>query len=221
MIAQAEMLVLFLGIFQTFSARCEPNFAQFCKKANLSLNHLTMTLIELEKLRYPIGHFKFPKNFDPDQLANYTQQIADLPNKLREATATLSEAQLETPYREGGWTVRQLVHHIADSHVNLYTRIKLTLTENAPTIKPYQEQAWAELEDSIHAPIDLSLNILDSIHARAVMVINAIKAEELERMFIHPDVPRPMPLYACIAIFAWHGNHHLAHITGLIDRSKW
>lgn len=182
---------------------------------------IIMTQIELTKLRYPIGHFRFPKGFEANQLAAYIQEIASLPKKLRAATEHLTENQLETPFRENAWTVRQVVHHMADSHVNLYTRIRLALTEDNPTIKTYEEQAWADLADASKAPIDLSLSLLDNLHARAEILLHSLTEKDLERTFTHPDVPRAMPLYACIALFAWHGKHHLAHITTLGKRMAW
>lgn len=180
-----------------------------------------MTQIELTKLRFPIGNFRFPKTFTFEQLEDYIQELANLPNQLRAATEKLSEEQLATPFREKAWTLRQVVHHLADSHINLYMRIRLTLTEDNPTIKPYEEQGWAALDDASNAPIELSLNLLDSIHARMVILLKSLKEDDMERFMIHPEVPRPLPLFGVIALFVWHGKHHLAHITSLCERMNW
>ncbi|MGB0521591.1 MAG: YfiT family bacillithiol transferase [Flammeovirgaceae bacterium] len=180
-----------------------------------------MTQIELTKLRYPIGNFRFPKSFESFYLEGYIEEITDLPQRLRAATETLTAEQLETPFRENAWTVRQLVHHLADSHINLYTRIRLALTEENPTIKTYEEQGWANLKDAAEAPIEISLNLLESIHARSEILLKALTEQDLARTFVHPEVPRPMPLYGAIALFAWHGDHHLAHITSLKERKGW
>ena len=180
-----------------------------------------MTEIELQKLRYPIGHFRFPKDFSFDQLGDYIEQIESLPNRLKTAVQHLNQEQLATPFRENAWTLTQLIHHMADSHMNLYIRIRLALTEDNPTIKPYEEQAWASLEDASNAPIALSLSLLENLHTRITILLNSLTEADMDKTFVHPEVAKPMPLFACIALFVWHGNHHLAHITNLIERKAW
>jgi uncharacterized damage-inducible protein DinB len=171
-------------------------------------------------LRYPVGKFHFEGTLSEEQKAKALDDIAQTPAKLRAAVTGLSEAQLETPYRPGGWTVRQVVHHVPDSHMNSYVRFKLALTEDAPTIKPYAEDRWAELADTKATPIEVSLTMLDSLHNRWVRLLRSLTAEEWERTFRHPDLGA-MTLEKTLALYAWHGRHHVAHITGLRDRSGW
>ncbi len=170
--------------------------------------------------RYPIGRFEAPTTFSE---ADRKQRIADieqLAGKLRAAVKGLSDEQLDTPYREGGWTVRQVVHHLADSHMNAYVRWKLTLTENTPTVKPYDEAAWAKLEDS-KLPVDISLNVLEGLHTRLVAVIRAMRPEQWSREFFHPEHNKKMGLDPLLAMYSWHSRHHLAHITELKKRKGW
>ena len=171
----------------------------------------------LEDLRYPIGRF------DADAIAStraeQIETIRLLPFLLRAAVYDLSDAQLDTPYREGGWSVRQLVHHIADSHANAYIRFKLALTEDSPTIKLYDEAAWALLPDS-SLPIDPSLTILDGVHARLVVLLESLSEASLQRTFRHPE-RGPMTIEHNLALYDWHSRHHLAHITTLRHRMGW
>ncbi len=176
---------------------------------------------DLEKLKYPVGKFERPTNFTKEQRDAWIKTIEELPAKLRKAVDGLSDEQLDTPYRPDGWTVRQVVHHMADSHMNAFIRLKLALTEDKPIIKPYQEALWANLPDSVCAPVDLSLNILESLHKRWVITLNATKEEDFDRIFIHPQYNREFILKENVALYAWHCGHHLAHILNLKKRMGW
>jgi uncharacterized damage-inducible protein DinB len=147
--------------------------------------------------------------------------IARTPDDLRRAVQPLSAEQLDTPYRPGGWTVRQVVHHVPDSHLNAYIRFKLALTEDAPTIKPYDEARWAELSDSRDTPIDTSLTLLTSLHERWVRLLRAMKPADFARQVNHPEWSAPAPLDVFLALYAWHGPHHVGHITSLRTRMGW
>jgi hypothetical protein len=175
----------------------------------------------LEFLRYPIGRFSKPDIIDESQITSFIKTIAELPGKLANTTEGLTDEQLDTPYRPGGWTVRQLVHHIADSHMNSYVRFKWTLTEDNPTIKAYDEKRWAEMLEARTAPIDLSLSILTALHARWVLMLNILTEEDLNKAFVHPESGRQVRLDLNIALYAWHSEHHLAHIVNLIKREGW
>ena len=171
-------------------------------------------------LRYPIGPFVPDPNPTPQSRTLHIAQIAGVSERMRRTVAGLSKEQLDTPYREGGWTVRQVVHHVPDSHLNAYIRCKLALTENTPTIKPYNEDAWARLKDSELTPIDVSLALLEAVHLRWVTLLKSLKPEDFERKFNHPE-RGTQTIDELIALYDWHGNHHLTHITGLRDRMKW
>ncbi len=175
----------------------------------------------LEKLRYPIGHFVKPDRITDTVIADWIAQLEAFPVVLEDLVRELREDQLETPYRPGGWTVRQLVHHVSDSHHNCYMRIKWALTENSPVIKAYDEKAWAELFDSRTAPIQLSLNHLKAVHAKLVFLLRSLSGEDLEREFIHPAGKRVVSLAETIGHYAWHGNHHYQHIRNLLKRQGW
>jgi hypothetical protein len=170
-------------------------------------------------LRFPIGEWISPALLSPADRSTLIDELATLPALLRAASAGLTEAQLNTPYRPGGWTLRQLVHHLADSHLNGYVRAKLALTEETPTIKPYDEARWAELPDSA-APIDVSLRIIESVHERWVTLLRALPAEAFARTYHHPESGR-QSLDASLSNYAWHGRHHLAHLTQLKERNGW
>ena len=171
-------------------------------------------------LRYPIGRMERKSTLTPDERGAAIAAIAAAPRLLRDAVAGLSDAQLNTPYRPGGWTVRQLVHHVADSHMNAYGRFRLGLTEQNPTIKPYDEAKWAELDDARTMPIDISLNLLDALHQRLDTLLRAVKDDAFQRTVNHPE-NGPMTLDTLLAIYSWHGRHHAAHVTGLRERMKW
>jgi uncharacterized damage-inducible protein DinB len=174
----------------------------------------------MEDLRFPVGKFHYDGSPSPQQKQVFLEEIAQTPSKLRDAVAGLADAQLDTPYRPGGWTVRQVVHHVPDSHLNSYTRFKLALTEDEPTIKTYAEDRWAELADSKATPIEVSLTLLDSLHDRWVRLLRALSPEEWKRTFRHPELG-PMTLEKTLALYAWHGRHHVAHITELRKRMSW
>ena len=170
--------------------------------------------------RYPIGKFTPDPEPTPELRARHIDEIAALPGHMREAVRGLSAEQLETPYRDGGWTLKQVVHHVPESHMNAYIRFKLALTENCPTIKPYDEAAWARLKDVELTPIDISLNLLESIHSRWVTLLNTMKEDDFARKLNHPE-SGVQTLDRMVALYDWHGNHHLAHITGTRERMKW
>lgn len=171
-------------------------------------------------LRYPIGKFSYDGTLTADQKRDFLNDVAAAPAKLRAAIKGLSEDQLDTPYRPGGWTVRQVVHHVPDSHLNSYVRFKLALTEEEPTIKPYAEDRWAELADTKTTPLEVSLTLLDSLHDRWVRLLRSLTPEEWKRTFRHPDLG-PMTLEKTLALYAWHGRHHVSHITELRARQGW
>jgi len=171
-------------------------------------------------LRYPIGEFKFEGPISDQQRQALVDQIEEAPAKLRAAVAGLTDEQLDTPYRPGGWTVRQVVHHVPDSHLNSYMRFKLAMTEEEPTIRTYYEDRWAELDDARNAPIDISLNLLDSLHRRWVLFLRSFKGKDFERTFQHPEWGS-VSMDKSLATYAWHGRHHVAHITSLRERKGW
>lgn len=171
-------------------------------------------------LRYPVGKFTAPADWDDQRLREWRADIADLPANLHRAVAGLDDAQLDTPYREGGWTVRQVVHHVPDSHLNAYIRFKWAITEDAPTIKPYDEAAWATLKDSELTPVEVSLTLLESLHARWTVLLRSLQADDFRRTFNHPQ-SGPHDVDWLLALYSWHGNHHVAHITTLRERMKW
>ena len=174
----------------------------------------------MEDLRYPIGKFKYDGPPSDELKKVFLDDIAAAPATLRAAVEGLSEAQLNTPYRREGWTVRQVVHHVPDSHLNSYVRFKLALTEDEPTIKPYAEDRWAELADTKTTPIEVSLSMLDALHDRWVRLLRSMTPEQWKRTFRHPDLG-PMTLEKALALYAWHGKHHVAHITELRKRMSW
>ena len=170
--------------------------------------------------RYPIGHWERRDELTPGERAAMIAQIAEVPARMRAAIAALDETQLDTPYREGGWTVRQVVHHVPDSHLNSYTRFKLALTEEEPTIRPYDEAKWAELSDSRDTPIDTSLTMLDALHDRWTRLLRAMSSDDFQRTLRHPDLG-VMTLDAMLSLYAWHGRHHVGHVTSLRGRMGW
>jgi uncharacterized damage-inducible protein DinB len=174
----------------------------------------------MSDLSYPIGKFHYEGVPTEQQRQAFLDEIAQAPAKLRAAAKGLNDAQLDAPYRPGGWTVRQVVHHVPDSHLNSYIRCKLALTEEDPTIKPYAEDRWAELADSKATPIEVSLTLLDSLHDRWLRLLRSLGPEDWKKTFRHPDLG-PMPLEKNLALYAWHGRHHVAHITSLRIREGW
>ena len=170
--------------------------------------------------RYPIGKFSYEGSVTAEQRSTLLDQIAEAPSDLRAAVKGLSEVQLDTPYRDQGWTVRQVVHHVPDSHMNAFVRFKLALTEDEPTIKPYAEGRWALLGDVKATPIEVSLTLLDSLHDRWMRLLRSITPDEWKRTFRHPEVG-VLRLDKTLALYAWHGQHHVAHITELRKRMSW
>lgn len=171
-------------------------------------------------LRFPIGQFKLEGSVSDRQQHRLIEEIAQAPALLREAVKGLTTEQLDTPYRPGGWTVRQVVHHLPDSHLNSYVRFKLALTEDEPTIKPYDERRWADLDDARKAPVEVSLALLESLHQRWVLLLESMTAKDFSRCFRHPE-RGIMALDQTLALYAWHGRHHVAHITTLRERNGW
>jgi len=177
--------------------------------------------LELELLKYPIGKFQKPERITLETVGRWIDEIEHLPHQLRKVVQDLKEEQLNTAYRPGGWTIRQVVHHLPDSHINSYIRFRWTLTEEKPTIKPYFEEKWAELDDAKYGNIEISLILLEAVHIRWSLLLRSLKVEELHRSFIHPDSGSEVRLDENIGIYAWHGKHHLAHIENcLISMEK-
>ena len=176
--------------------------------------------MQAEDLRYPTGKFQPQDSYTSQNIAEYILRIENLPNKLVEAVSTLNDQQLDTHYRDGGWTVRQVVHHVADSHSNAYIRIKWSLTENTPLIKAYEEKLWAETPET-KLPINISIDVLKTLHAKMVALVKLIPAENLNKKFIHPETKKEISLNQLLGTYAWHGEHHLAHITSLKKRMNW
>jgi uncharacterized damage-inducible protein DinB len=170
--------------------------------------------------RYPIGKYQAPPDVTPAKRAEAIREIGTAPQQIRAAVNGLTDAQLDSPYREGGWTVRQVAHHLADSHMNAYVRWRLALTENEPTIKPYEEGAWANLEDAAHAPVEVSLRLLDALHERWVRLLRSVKEPEFARTFRHPE-HGVRTLDWMLFLYAWHGKHHTAHVTELRKQKGW
>jgi len=177
--------------------------------------------MNLDQLKYPIGKFSRPTTITTHDITQWITEIEMLPAQVRTAVESLNDAQLDTPYRPEGWTVRQLAHHLPDSHLNSYIRFKLALTEDNPTIKPYMEERWAELPDGKTAPIATSLDLLESLHKRWVQTLHNITPEQWQRTFFHPESKKEFPLDVVLSIYVWHGKHHLAHITELKKRMDW
>ena len=171
-------------------------------------------------LRYPVGEFRFDKNTAVEHCETWLDQIEDAPAQLCAAVDGLDAVQLDTPYRPQGWTVRQVVHHLPDSHMNSYIRFKLALTEDTPAICGYEQDRWALLEDGRNAPVELSLDILDALHRRWIYLLRSLKPADFERSFLHPELGA-VSLWANLAYYAWHGRHHIAQITGLCEREGW
>jgi uncharacterized damage-inducible protein DinB len=170
--------------------------------------------------RYPIGKFSYNGPPTAEDKKKYLDEIEQTPARFRSALAGLSDEQLNTPYRDGGWTLRQLAHHLPDSHMNSYVRFKLALTEDEPTIKPYMENLWAELPEAKNAPIEVSLALLDSLHRRWMLMLRQFGDAEWKRTFRHPELGA-MSLEKTVALYAWHGKHHVAHVTSLKKEMGW
>lgn len=180
----------------------------------------TLTSNDPDVLRYPIGRYE-AKPFSEHQKEAWLNDIRYLPQVLENAIAGLDEPQLQTPYRDGGWTVQQVVHHVADSHMNAYCRFRLGLTEENPAIRPYEEKAWAVLSDVQKIPVNVSITLLYALHTRWYATISDLGLTEWERKLFHPEHNKEMTLWYLLGMYAWHGRHHVAHITSLRERNKW
>jgi hypothetical protein len=176
---------------------------------------------ELDRLRYPVGRFEAPQAIDVAMRNAFKAEIERLPVRLRDAVSGLTESQLLTPYRDGGWTPHQVVHHVADSHLNAFIRFKLALTQDTPTICVYDQTRWAQLADTREVPIQLSLTLLDSLHARWLKLLQRMSDADFAREYMHPEQKKTVRLDAALAMYAWHCRHHVAHITSLRDRNGW
>jgi hypothetical protein len=172
-------------------------------------------------LRYPVGQCEYPETVSPAERERHIEEIAAAPARFREAVRGLDEGQLDTPYRPGGWTVRQVVHHFADSHMNAYVRFRLAITEDVPTIKPYDEKRWAELADARSAALEPSLQLIDSLHQRWVALLRSFSDADFARTLRHPELGGVVRLDTYLASYAWHCRHHAAHITSLRERMSW
>jgi len=177
--------------------------------------------MELEQLRYPIGHFTPQENYTPAEVKTNIQIISALPSKFINLLGGWDDDRFDTPYRPDGWTVKQLIHHVADSHINAYTRCRLAMTEENPTIKPYDEAAWAELADAKAAQAELSLQLIRYVHLRWVLLLNSMNEADLARTYHHPASGQTVRLDTVIANYAWHSEHHYQHAFQLAARNNW
>jgi len=177
--------------------------------------------MDLEQLKYPIGQYQVPSLLTPTQINDWINELGNFPPRFRAAVQHLSDQQLDTPYRPEGWTIRQVVHHVPDSHINAYVRFKLALTEDNPSIKPYFEDRWAALNDSKTAPIESALLLLEGLHKKWTTLLHHCTLQDFERTFFHPESKAASSIGFNIGNYVWHGNHHLAQITGLKERMKW
>ncbi len=171
--------------------------------------------------RFPVGEFAFDGEMSDERRRGFIDDIGRTPAELRCAVDGLGDEQLDMPYRDGGWTVRQVVHHMPDSHMNSYIRMKLAVTEDAPTIRPYFEDRWGELADARTAPIGISLDLLEALHVRWTLWLRGLDAAACARTFVHPELGTSLTLDEAIAMYSWHGRHHVAHVTALRERMGW
>ncbi len=176
---------------------------------------------ELEKSKYPIGKFIAPDNYSDEYIREKINEIATFPERLKSEVLHLTDEQLDTPYRDGGWTIRQVIHHCADSHINCFVRIKWALTEQNPIIKYYHEDRWGESPDNLTMPIAPTLLLLEGLHFRLAYLMKNLSNQDLKKSFIHPEHSKEFKIEEIIGTYAWHGNHHLAHITALEKRKSW
>lgn len=181
----------------------------------------TVQYMDIEKLRFPIGKFTFANEYSEKDILHFIEQLENIVEKLKVLVSTFTPEQLDITYREGGWSVRQVIHHLADSHMNSFVRFRLALTESNPTIKPYYEERWATLEDSAFAPVEWSLQLLDALHRRWVFFLKLMTNEDWNRTFVHPETKREFTLKEALALYAWHGEHHYQHINQLKIRMNW
>ena len=173
---------------------------------------------DLEKLKYPIGKFSKPSSISSSDVHQWIKEIILLPKELGEIVRKLSDEQLQTPYRPEGWTVQQVVHHVADSHMNAYIRTKLALTEDNPTIKPYLEDRWAQLPDSQETPVLFSIQLIQALHYRWAVILTSLKFDDFKKTFFHPESKRTITVAELVGIYAWHGKHHMAHVCLVSDK---
>jgi hypothetical protein len=199
----------------------EDNSSKRCKQSIWTIYQQRVTIASImSNLQYPVGKLEITPGTTNEQRRALIDSIAQTPARLRAAIANLSAKQLDEPYRPDGWTVRQVVHHLPDSHLNAYTRLKLALTESEPTIKPYDENRWAMLEDGHHAEPEVSLVLLDALHQRWVMCLRSVAPSDFTRTLKHPEIAI-LSLDGLLQLYEWHGRHHVAHITSLRDRKGW
>lgn len=177
--------------------------------------------MDLELIKYPIGRYIAPTEFNPQLIKGWIAAIEALPTWLDPCIENLDEAQLEVPYRDGGWNSRQVIHHIADSHMNAYVRLKLTLTEDNPTIKPYDENKWAVLDDVESVPVNISITLLHALHRRWAAQLRNLSHSDWERTYFHPEQNKSVPIWQMTALYAWHGRHHMEQIRTLRERMGW
>ncbi|MCG9971072.1 YfiT family bacillithiol transferase [Christiangramia crocea] len=180
-----------------------------------------MTTEELQNLKYPIGKYEFPDDISQSVIENWIQTIEELPGKLNRLIRPLDNEQLDTPYRTDGWTIRQLVHHIADSHMNAILRFKWALTEDTPTIKAYDQDLFAKLDDSLSAPVEFSLDFLSGLHAKWVFLLKSLRTSDFEKKFVHPETGKEISLLWLLGMYAWHSQHHYAHIENILIKKGW
>jgi hypothetical protein len=176
---------------------------------------------DIDFLRFPIGKFSAPNSISKEQLYNWINQLEKFPAEVQKVASLLSDNQLNTHYRPGGWTIRQVIHHLPDSHLNAYIRFKLAVTEENPIIRPYHEDRWAACKEAKSADISISLSLLESLHFRWAAFLRTLTDEEFDRSYIHPETNKMFKLKEVLGMYVWHGNHHLAHITETIKRNKW
>jgi len=177
--------------------------------------------MDLEQLKYPIGKFERKPEISTEERAEFIANLKSFPQRLTTVVMELNEDQLDTAYRPDGWTVRQLIHHVADSHINSYVRFRWTLTEDTPMIKAYEQAAWADLPDAKSAPIKFSLNLLKATHARWTLLLERMTTDDYAKELGHPEWTNNLSLDDMLQLYSWHSDHHLAHITGLIERENW
>lgn len=175
----------------------------------------------IEKLKFPIGKYQPPQTIDEAQISVWIEEVNAIPKMIRERCSHLNDKQLDTPYRDGGWTLRQVVHHIAESHMNSIIRFKWALTEDHPTIKAYHEDRWAELDDTKFAPIDFSLDLIESLHHKWVYLLRSLTFDDFSKTFHHPEMKKDITLGWTLGLYAWHGEHHYQHINQTIIQNDW
>lgn len=222
-----QLLAMITALYEKYALTAQPFIEQM---NNHVRNHIEEYLILSEQysrkgedsmdVRFPIGRFSYEGEITKLQREAWINEIEQLPRKLRESIEGLEETELNTPYRDGGWTIRQVVHHIADSHMNSFIRFKLALTEETPSIKPYFEDRWANLQDSAAAEVDLSLLLIDTLHKRWVILLKSLTDSDFKKQFYHPESKETVSLDYNLGIYAWHGNHHVAHITAFRSKTK-